>query len=115
MGIETITNFVLALRHHDECRIGRRGADECIPERLLSGQSYDFRKKGQRLFLMTEEIPLVETFGNEHISRPLASIRMAEVTHFVENHEVWTRGRYLVVEVFKDDAVHFDGMIRIRC
>jgi len=115
MGIQSISNFVLALRNYEEARSCRRSLDECIPERLVSGESYNFRKKGQRLFLMTEEIPLVETLGNQHISRPLASIRMIEVTHFVDNFEVWTRGRYLVIETFNDDKTHFDGVTRIKC
>ncbi len=115
MGIESIFNFVLALRNSEEARTGARESDECIPERLVSGESYRFLKKGQRLFLMTEEIPLVESLGARRVSSPLASIRMLEVTHFVEKGEVWTRGRYMVIETSASGQVRFDGVICIKC
>ena len=59
------------------------------------------------------EIPLIETRGREKLSRPRASIVILEATHFLDNGEVWTRGKYKVVEVFKDDGVKFEGLWRV--
>lgn len=114
MGIQVEFNPDLALRNIQQHAIGCRDADECIPQKLVSGQTYGFKKRGQRNYWLQGEIPLVETMGNQHLSRPLASIHVLEATHFVEKGEIWTRGRYLVVEVFHDDAAHFDGFARIR-
>jgi hypothetical protein len=115
MGIQVEFNPDLALRNYQQYTIKCRDADECIPEELVSGQTYSFKKRGQRIYRLQGEIPLVETMGNQHLSRPLASIQILEATHCVEKGEVWTRGRYLVVETFKDEAAHFDGFARIRC
>ena len=49
----------------------------------------------------------------ENLSRPKASIIILEATHFVENNEVWTKGKYKVIEVFNDDDIHFEGFDRI--
>lgn len=115
MGIQVEFNPDLALRNVEEFKARRRGADECIPEQLVSGRSYQFRKKGQRNYWLLGEIPLVETKGGGELSRPVASVRIVEATHYTEGNEVWTRGRYMVVETFKDGAAHFDGFAKIRC
>jgi hypothetical protein len=115
MGIQVEFNPDLALRNFQQHTIGCRDAEECIPEELVSGRTFDFKKKGQRNYWLQGEIPLLETMGSQHLSRPLASIRIIEAMHYIEKGEVWTRGRYLVVETFKDDVPHFDGFSRIRC
>ncbi len=114
MGIQVEFNPDLALRDFAEFRERRRGADECLPDKLDIGKSYVFKKKGQRNYWLLGEIPLLETKGNQVLSRPLASIRILEAAHYIEDGEVWTRGRYLVTEVFTDDAAHFDGFARVR-
>ncbi len=47
------------------------------------------------------------------MSRPRASIQILEATHFLENNEMFTKGRYKVIEVFKDDQIYFEGLDRV--
>lgn len=113
MGIKVEYNPDLALRNISEFQKGSRKIEECIPENLEVGKVYDFLKKDQRNYWIYGEIPLVETKGSEIVSRPKAGILLLEVTHFLENGEVYTKGKYKVVEVFKDDKVNFEGFERI--
>ena len=113
MGIKVEFNPDLALRNISEFKAGNRAIEECIPENLESGKIYPFLKKEQRNYWLFGEIPLLETRGNQDLSRPKASIIISEATHFIENNEVWTKGKYRVVEVFNDDDIHFEGFDRI--
>jgi hypothetical protein len=36
-----------------------------------------------------------------------------EATHFLNKGEVWTKGKYKVVEIFKDDKIHFEALKKI--
>ena len=113
MGIKVEFNPDLALRDISEFRKGARKIGECIPEALEAGNTYDFLKKDQRNYWLFGEIPLVETKGNEVLSRPKASIIILEATHFMKDGEIWTRGKYKVTEVFSDDDIHFECFDRI--
>ena len=113
MGIQVEFNPDLALRNISEYKNGNRKIEECIPEKLENGKVYPFLKKGQRNYWLFGEVPLLETKGNQKLSRPKASIIILEATHFIENKEVYTKGKYKVVEVFKDDKIHFDGFERV--
>lgn len=109
MGIKVEFNPDLALRAH-----GTKGRleKECLPETLRKGQEYPFLKEGQRLYWLLGTIPLLETQGNEILSRPLASIRIKKATHVLgEGDKIYTEGIYEVVEVYdKDDpTVHFES------
>jgi hypothetical protein len=110
MGIQVEYNPDLALRNWSDTS---RRLEERIPELLEPGKTYAFLKKGQRLYWLLGELPLVETKGNQQLSKPLASVMIVDVTHFMVDGEVWTKGHYKVVEVFDDDKVHFDGFTRI--
>ena len=116
MGIQVEFNPDLALRNWSEHKKGKRHKEECIPEKLEVGATYPFMKMGQRHFKLDGEIPLVETKGNEEITRPLASIVMQEVTHFLNNGSPATRGTYKVIEIYnpKDKDVHFEGFKKIK-
>jgi hypothetical protein len=112
MGILAEYNPELALRdrslfERNECR-----EDECVPEPLVAGKSYPFRKRGQRLYWLLGEVPLIKTDGKT-LSLPLASIILTKAEHVVVENEVWTTGTYEVVEVFSDDAPHFNGFAKI--
>ena len=109
MGIRVEYNPDLALRNIKEYKKGKRKRVECIPARLVAGKVYEFLKKGQRLYWLEGELPLVETKGNERLSAPIASIEILEATHKTVKGEVFTSGKYKVVEVFNDDKVHFNG------
>lgn len=108
MGIKVEFNPDLALRDISEYKKGNREIEECIPESIKEGEVYNFLKKDQRNYWLFGEIPLVETKGGEKLSRPKASIIILEVTHFIENGEIYTRGRYRTVEVFKDAEIKFE-------
>ncbi|MFA5871894.1 MAG: hypothetical protein WC858_04195 [Parcubacteria group bacterium] len=108
MGIKVEFNPDLALRDISEFKAGRRKEEECIPENLKEGKTYPFLKKDQRNYWMHGEVPLLETKGNEVLSRPKASIVILEATHFAENGQMFTKGKYRVIEVFRDDKLHFE-------
>ena len=114
MGIQVEFNPDLALRNIHEFKAGKRKKEECIPAKLEKGKAYDFLKKGQRNYWLQGEIPLLETQGNQILSRPKASIIILEATHFFADKDMWTKGKYKVVEVFDDDKIHFDGFDKIE-
>lgn len=113
MGIKVEFNPDLALRDISEFKGGRRKVEECIPESLEAGKIYDFLKKDQRNYWLRGEIPLIETKGGEKLSRPRASIQILEATHFLADGEVWTRGKFKVIEVFEDNGIKFEGLWRV--
>lgn len=120
MGIQVEFNPDLALRNIVEYKSGKRKKEECIPNSLKKGKIYNFLKKGQRLYWLSDtefwgkgQIPLMETKGNEKLSRPLASVKILEATHFLNKDEVWTRGKYKVIEIFTDKKIHFEALKKI--
>ena len=116
MGIAVEFNPDLALRSYKEFLAGRRETTECLPQKLKVGQVYKFKKKGQRNYWLQGEVPLLETKGNQILSRPLASVRITHVSHFLFGEEVFTEGFYQVVEVFdpKSPEIHFESYRYIR-
>jgi len=114
MGIQVEFNPDLALRNISEYKTGRRKLEECVPDILEEGKVYDFLKKEQRNYWLDGEIPLVETTGNQNLSRPKASVVILEATHFKDNGESYTRGKYKVTAVFNDDEIHFENLTRIK-
>ena len=122
MGISVEFNPDLALRDISEYKAGRRKIEECVPENLEEGKVYDFLKKGQRLYYFSDsefwnngQIPMMKTQGGEQLSRPIASIKILETTHFLDNGGIWTKGKYKVVSVFdeNDTKIHFEATKRI--
>ena len=113
MGIAVEFNPDLALRDRAEFEAGRRQEAECLPVELKAGETYPFLKKEQRNYWLLGELPLLRTKGDAQLSRPLASIVITEATHFVVDGVVWTRGQFKVVEVFSDDAIHFESYARV--
>ncbi|MFH1316780.1 MAG: hypothetical protein ABII01_04635 [Candidatus Woesearchaeota archaeon] len=114
MGIQTEYNPDLALRDISEFDNENRKKEECIPSDIKEGETYDFLKKGQRNYWIEGEIPLLMTKGNQVLSKPLAGIIILEATHFMNNNEPYTKGRYKVVEIFKDDRIRFNGFDKIE-
>lgn len=113
MGIKVEFNPDLALRDISEYKKGNRKIEECIPSPLEEGKIYSFLKTDQRNYYLNGEILLLETKGNEALSRPRASIIILEATHFVENNILYTKGKYKVVEVFGDDKIYFESYERV--
>ena len=112
MGIPVEFNPDLALRNIKEHKEGRRTLEECIPESLEAGQNYHFLKKGQRNYWFFGEIPLLQTEGDQRLSRPLASIVILEVTHFRDKRRIYTRGIYRVEKVLNPNSpeIYFEAM-----
>ena len=113
MGIQVEFNPDLALRDISCFKKGERKEAECIPENLEPGKVYDFLKSGQRNYWLQGELPLLKTEGNQNLSRPVASIIILEATHFVQDGNALTKGKYLVVQVFSDDKVHFESYAKL--
>lgn len=118
MGIKVEFNPDLALRDISAYKSGERKVEECVPENLEEGKIYEFLKSGQRLYYLSDsefygkgQIPLMKTRGNEDLSRPLASIKILEATHFLESGEIFTKGKYQVIKVFdeNDEKIHFEA------
>jgi len=116
MGITTEYNPDLALRTIEEFKNGKRRKEECLPERLELMATYEFLKKGQRNYWLEGELPLLETKGNQQLSRPLASIVILEATHFLLDNEPWTKGKYQIREIFDldDERIHFNGFAKVN-
>jgi len=122
MGIQVEFNPDLALRDISEYKSGKRKKEECIPNPLKKGKIYAFLKKGQRLYWLSDdkfwhigEMPLAKAFGDGRVSRPVASVKLLEVTHFLRNGEIYTKGKYKVIDVFdpKDQKIHFESGMRV--
>ncbi len=114
MGIQVEFNPDLALRDISEYKSGKRKLEECVPDPLKEGEIYDFLKKGQRCYWFDGEFPLVETKGNQKLSRPLASVKILEATHCKIDGEIYTKGKYKVLAVFRDNEIHFENLTRIK-
>tara|TARA_Y100000310_G_C20520118_1_gene733219 strand:+ start:453 stop:809 length:357 start_codon:yes stop_codon:yes gene_type:complete len=114
MGIEVEFNPDLALRNIEHYKRGERSLEECIPENLESGKTYDFLKKGQRNYWFHGELALLQTEGGGNLSRPLASIKILEATHYLEGSEVFTKGKYQVMATFdpEDPTIQFEWLER---
>jgi hypothetical protein len=114
MGIQVEFNPDLALRDINEYKNGNRELEECIPEDIEINREYNFLKKGQRNYWLFGEIPLLETKGEGNLSKPKASIIILEAVHFIKNGEIYTKGKYKVIEVYKDDKnIHFNGFAKV--
>lgn len=113
MGIVAEFNPDLALRDISEFRAGKRKIEECIPDPLEEGKIYDFFKKGQRLYWLYGELPLLETKGDENLSKPKASIIILEALHFKEGNDVYTKGKYKVIKIIPDGEIYFNGINKI--
>ena len=116
MGIEVEFNPDLALRNIEHFQQGKRKIEECIPENLEPGETYNFLKKGQRNYWLHGELALLQTEGEAKLSRPLASITILEATHFLQDGEVYTKGKYQVHAVFdpEDPTIQFEWMKRTK-
>ena len=109
MGIQVEFNPDLALRNYSQFEEKSRKSEECIPRDLEVGMTYHFLKKDQRNYWLHGEIPLLETEGEGKLSKPLASIQILEVTHFLQDGVVWTRGTYKVLKIIEEGTIYFNG------
>ena len=109
MGIQIEFNPDLALRDISEFKNGNRKIEECIPKPLEEGKVYDFLKLGQRNYYLQGEIPLLETKGNQNLSKPIASIIIIEATYFLSGDKIFTKGKYKVTKIIPAGEIYFNG------
>ena len=116
MGIAVEFNPDLALRNYKESEMGNRKKEECIPKVLKIGKVYNFLKSGQRNYWIEGELPLLETKGNQKLSRPIASIIILEATHILIDGKPYTKGKYKITDVFdtKNPEIHFESYAKIK-
>ena len=108
MGIKVEFNPDLALRDISEFKKGKRKKDECIPEKIKVGKTYNFLKKEQRIYWFYGEVSLIETTTKGGtFSQPVANVEILEATHFMQDGEVWTEGKYKVKEIFNNEKSMF--------
>lgn len=113
MGIQVEFNSDLALRNISEFNEGRREIEECIPDPLEEGRTYDYLKSGQRFHWLNGELPLLETRGEGKLSKPKASIVILETTHFILEGKIFTKGKYKVIKIIKEGEIYFNGINKI--
>ena len=111
MGIQVEFNPDLCLRKFGT---SDRLKEECLPEKLNSGEIFEFLKEGMRNFYLLGEIALRETKGNTILSKPLASIQIIEATHFIKDNKIFTKGKYKIIEILDSNKINFDGLDRIK-
>jgi len=53
----------------------------------------------------------MRTEDNENLSYTLASVKILETTHFLENGECFIEGEYKVIQIFdeNDPKIHFEA------
>jgi len=113
MGIQVEFNPDLALRNILEFKAGNRKIEECIPDTLEEGKTFNFLKEGQRFYWLEGELPLLETKGMGELSKPKASIVILETTHAREGGKTCTRGKYKVIKIISEGEIYFNGINKI--
>lgn len=74
--------------------------DECIPENLKDGREYNFLLSGQRNYWLLGKFPLHEKQEDGTVSEsPRAIVNIFEITQFIENGLIYTRGKYKILQV----------------
>lgn len=104
----------LVLRNFSEHLSGAKQKEECIPQDLKKDGVYSFLKKGQRVYWLDGEQPLLEKSIDDEISPPIASVILLEATHFKEGGKIWTRGKYKVKKLLAKGEVYFNGCEPIK-
>ena len=99
----------LVLRNSSEYEKGKKKKEECIPKKLKENGVYEFLKKGQRAYWLEGEQPLLEKSKSGNVSKPVASIIILEVTHFMEEKIIYTKGKYKVIKIIKKGETYFNG------
>ncbi|MFA7244115.1 MAG: hypothetical protein WC080_02410 [Patescibacteria group bacterium] len=113
MGIPVEFAPDMALRNISEYKNGNRKKEECIPEKLEIGEIYPFLKSDQKNYWLYGKVPLVETKGKGVLSPPLAGVQILEATHYLDDGNIFTRGKYKVLELLDGQNISYDYFNRI--
>jgi len=116
MGIQIEFNPDLALRDYSEFEKGNKKEEECIPKDLEKDKTYNFLKKDHRSYWLMGELALLETKGEGNLSRPIASIKILEATHFLIEDTPYTKGLYKIIDIFdiNNPKINFEWMKRVK-
>ncbi len=100
MEIKADFESALILHNVQEFVLDKRKFDECIPENLKEGREYSFLVSGQRNYWILGKFPLHEKQSDGSVSEePRAIINIFEVTHFIDNGLIFTKGKYKILQV----------------
>ena len=104
MEIKADFESALVLHNVREFVLDKRKFDECIPENLKEDREYGFLVPGQRNYWLLGKFPLHEKqdppVGGVSVSEdPRAIINIYEVTHFIDNGQIFTKGKYKILQV----------------
>ena len=104
----------LVLRNFSEYKKGQKQKEECIPQDLQENQIYNFLKTGQRAYWLEGKQPLLEKAEDGKVSIPKASVIILEVTHFLYEDKIYTKGKYKVVKIIDKNEIYFNGCEPIK-
>jgi len=82
----------------------KRKFDECIPENMKEDREYGFLLEGQKFFGLFAKFPLVEIDENNTQDVTRALVNIFEVTHFLDNEKLYTKGKYRVLRVISEKS-----------
>ena len=100
MEIKADFESALILANVREFVADKKKFDECIPENLKEGREYGFLVPGQRNYWILGKFPLHEKQEDGTVSEdPRAIINIFEVTHFIDNGQIFTKGKYKILQV----------------
>jgi hypothetical protein len=100
MEIRPEFESALVLHNIREFVMDKRKFDECIPENLKEDREYGFLVPGQRNYWLLGKFPLHEKQEDGSVAEdPRAIINIFEVTHFIDNGQICTRGKYKILQV----------------
>jgi hypothetical protein len=100
MEIKSEFESALILHNVREFVMDKRKFDECIPENLKEEREYGFLVSGQRNYWLLGKFPLHEKIEDGSVSEdPRAIVNIFEVTHFIDNGQIYTKGKYKILQV----------------
>ncbi len=73
-----------------------------LPITISEGREYHFEKRGQLIYNLHEEIPLVMIHKDGRRSEPLAMIRVTETSHSLTENNAYTHGNYRVIKKLEE-------------
>ena len=92
-------NTDLALYESKKYSKGQCMAEECMPEQLELGETYEFVKKGHRNYELSAEVTLLEMKEDEVLFDMRARGPIIELSFFIEEGQSYTRGKFTVNEL----------------
>lgn len=89
----------LALPNFSEFKKGHLHLEECIPEELEVGVTYNFLKKGHWNYHPNTEVTLMEMKEGDVLFDMRARILILSTEFIIEDEQSYTKGSYRVEEI----------------